>query len=91
MVVCQDGGLSGLWSLRVVVCHGLSESVAADCAPLSAGRPLIYGLRVRLSTPQINRGGFFVFLFFRFLYRRSSAILSWSSTYVLSWITGAPF
>ena len=32
---------------------------------------------------------FFFFFFFWFLYRRSSAILSWSSTYVLSWITGA--
>ena len=36
-------------------------------------------------------GSFFFFFFFRFLYRRSSAILSWSSTHVLFWIIGPPY
>ena len=32
----------------------------------------------------------FGFICGRFLYRRSSAVFCWSSTYVLSWTTGAP-
>ena len=37
------------------------------------------------------RDGLHFFPFFPFLYRRSSAIISWSSIHVLVWIIGKPY